>query len=276
MLEQSEQKENIGNSVLRVDIGKIIPNPKQPRKVFTEEKIAELAESIGQFGILQPLLVVLNEQAEYILVAGERRLRAAKLLGLEKVPVILSSYTNKEMAEVAMIENLQREDLHFLEEAVGYESLIAEFQMTQEAMAKRVGKKQSTIANKLRLLKLSPETRAFLFQEELTERHARALLKVPTEQQLSVATAVVEKKLNVNQTEQYIERYLRGEDVSKIQRLPQRVRYVKDARIFVNSFQKVVDEIKTMGIAVKLKQEVVEEDVVITIRFPNKKKEKSS
>lgn len=276
MLEQSEQKENIGNSVLRVDIGKIIPNPKQPRKVFTEDKIAELADSIGQFGILQPLLVVLNEQAEYILVAGERRLRAAKLLGLEKVPVILSSYTNKEMAEVAMIENLQREDLHFLEEAVGYESLIAEFQMTQEAMAKRVGKKQSTIANKLRLLKLSPETRAFLFQEELTERHARALLKVPTEQQLSVATAVVEKKLNVNQTEQYIERYLRGEDVSKIQRLPQRVRYVKDARIFVNSFQKVVDEIKTMGIAVKLKQEVVEEDVVITIRFPNKKKEKSS
>lgn len=275
MLERLEPKENIGNSVLRVDIGRIITNPKQPRKVFTEDKIAELADSIRQFGILQPLLVALNENAEYILVAGERRLRAAKMVGLEKVPVILSSYTDKEMAEVAMIENLQREDLHYMEEAVGYESLIAEFHMTQEAMAKRVGKKQSTIANKLRLLKLSPETRAFLLAVELTERHARALLKVPAGEQLAVAQAIVEKKLNVNQTEQYIDRYLKGEDVSKIQRLPQRVRYVKDARIFVNSFQKVVDEIKTMGIAVKLKQEVVEEDVVITIRFPNKKKEKN-
>lgn len=273
MLEQVEQKDSIGNSVLRVDIGRIIPNPKQPRKVFTEDKIAELAESIKQFGILQPLLVALNEQAEYILVAGERRLRAAKVVGLEKVPVILSSYTDKEIAEVAMIENLQREDLHFLEEAVGYESLIAEFKMTQESMAKRVGKKQSTIANKLRLLKLSPEAREFLFGTELTERHARALLKVPAAEQLIVATAIMEKKLNVNQTEQYIDRYLKGEDVSKVQRLPQRVRYVKDARIFVNSFQKVVDEIKTMGIAVKLQQEVVEEDVVITIRFPNRKKQ---
>ena len=162
--------------VERIPVGKIVPNPYQPRKDFEEDALDDLAASIAEYGVLQPLLVARSDNGEYVLIAGERRLRASKLAGLKDVPAIVSSYTKQQSAEIALIENLQREDLHFLEEAEGYEKLMTQFNLTQEAMALRVGKKQSTIANKLRLLNLSPEIRNVLKEKQLTERHGRALL----------------------------------------------------------------------------------------------------
>ena len=160
--------------VEKVDINKIVPNPYQPRKTFDDEALADLSASIAQYGVLQPLLVAPAENGDFMLIAGERRLRASKMAELKEVPVIISQYTSQQIAEIALIENLQREDLHFLEEAEGYEQLMEQFHLTQEAMASRVGKKQSTIANKLRLLKLSANIRAELRSAALTERHARA------------------------------------------------------------------------------------------------------
>ncbi|MBQ5624978.1 MAG: ParB/RepB/Spo0J family partition protein, partial [Phascolarctobacterium sp.] len=145
--------------VEKVDINKIVPNPYQPRKTFDDESLADLSASIAQYGVLQPLLVAPVENGDYMLIAGERRLRASIMAELKEVPVIISHYTSQQIAEIALIENLQREDLHFLEEAEGYEQLMEQFHLTQEAMAARVGKKQSTIANKLRLLKLSANIR---------------------------------------------------------------------------------------------------------------------
>ena len=139
--------------VVKVAINQIFPNPYQPRKNFDEEALRDLSASIAQFGVLQPLLVAPADNGRYMLIAGERRLRASKMAKLQEVPVIISEYTSQQIAEIALIENLQREDLHFLEEAEGYEKLMEEFHLTQEAMAARVGKKQSTIANKLRLLR---------------------------------------------------------------------------------------------------------------------------
>ena len=165
-------------NVLRVPVEKILPNPYQPRKDFEAEALDDLAASIAEYGVLQPLLVARGAGDTYILIAGERRLRASKLAGLSDVPVIVSNYTEQQIAEIALIENLQREDLHFFEEAEGYEKLMTQFNLTQEAMAMRVGKKQSTIANKLRLLNLPLEIRNAIKESGLTERHGRALLKL--------------------------------------------------------------------------------------------------
>jgi ParB family chromosome partitioning protein len=194
--------------VVHVPVGKIVPNPYQPRKTFEEESLLDLASSIRQYGVLQPLLVAPYENGNYLLIAGERRLRASQMAGLTELPVIISEYTSQQIAEVAMIENLQREDLHYLEEAEGYEKLLREFHMTEEVMATRVGKKQSTVANKLRLLKLPLSVRTFLRDNDLTERHARVLLKLRSEEeQLSVLDTVVKKNYNVRQTEALVEKY---------------------------------------------------------------------
>ena len=193
-------------SVVQVPVQNVEPNPYQPRKHFEPEALAELAHSISQYGVLQPLLVSPMGDGRYMLIAGERRLRASKLANLSMVPVIISDYTTQQIAEIALIENLQREDLHYLEEADGYEKLMDQFHLTQESMASRVGKKQSTIANKLRLLKLSEKIRKLLKEHGLTERHARALLRLTTEEdQINVIDEVAKNGYNVRQTEKYIE-----------------------------------------------------------------------
>ena len=175
-------QKNTDVQVLYVPLSKIVPNPYQPRKEFESEALSELADSIRQYGVLQPLLVAPGPDNNYILIAGELRLRASTMAGMGSVPVIVSEYTTQQIAEIALIENLQRKDLHYLEEAEGYEKLVNTFHLTQESMAGRVGKKQSTIANKLRLLKLSPSVRNTLHESDLTERHARALLKLENEE----------------------------------------------------------------------------------------------
>lgn len=255
--------------VKRIPVEKIVPNPYQPRKDFEEDALDDLAASIAEYGVLQPLLVARSDNGEYVLIAGERRLRASKLAGLKDVPVIVSNYTKQQSAEIALIENLQREDLHYLEEAEGYEKLMTQFNLTQEAMALRVGKKQSTIANKLRLLNLPPEIRNVLKEKQLTERHGRALLKLKNkEQQEQVLKLILKNGWNVKQTDDYIAKFLADE----APKLKKRLVIVNDVRIYLNSVKKIVSTINDAGIPAQIKQEVDGDDVIVTLRIKNTKK----
>ena len=257
--------------VVKVPIDTIFPNPYQPRKNFDDAALEDLSASIAQYGVLQPLLVSPAENGRYMLIAGERRLRASKMAKLTEVPVIISEYTSQQIAEIALIENLQREDLHYLEEAEGYEKLMNQFHITQEAMAARVGKKQSTIANKLRLLRLSAPVRKVLMDAELSERHARALLKLPDdEKRLEVLETIVAKNFSVRQTEEYINKLLDGKSEEKRKRMV----IVNDVRIYLNSIKQVVDAVKTAGIPVAMEQTLEGDEVIISVRIKNQKKPK--
>lgn len=271
---QAIEKEFAEGNVQLVQITEITANPFQPRKIFTQESLQELASSIEEYGIIQPLIV--RSLADgFELVAGERRLRASKLAGLSQVPVIVKDFTDKEVAELAMIENLQREDLHFLEEAEGFQQLITSFGFTQEELAKRMGKNQSTIANKMRLLKLIPEVRGVVASEKLTERHARSLLKLEDSRlQLEVLELIKEKGLNVRETEELIEEFLEDiarqvEEKSKPKRSV--VKVIRDVRIFINTINNVVGEMKKTGLKIKVKQEQDEEYIHINLRIPKRK-----
>ena len=257
--------------VVKVPIGQIFPNPYQPRKSFDEAALEELSASIAQYGVLQPLLVSPTEDGRYLLIAGERRLRASRMAKLTEVPVIISDYTTQQIAEIALIENLQREDLHFLEEAEGYEQLMEQFHLTQEAMAARVGKKQFTIANKLRLLRLSPAVRKVLVDAGLSERHARALLKLDDDaKRLEVLEVVVAKNYSVRQTEEYINKLLEDNQQEKRRRMV----IVNDVRIYLNSIKQVVNAIKDVGIPVNMEQTVEGDEVIVSVRIKNQKKPK--
>ncbi|MDR2006580.1 MAG: ParB/RepB/Spo0J family partition protein [Acidaminococcales bacterium] len=267
------EADQAGRAVINVPIGSIITNPFQPRRFFDAGALRELANSIKEYGILQPLLVVPLEGEQYLLIAGERRLRAAYMAEIETVPVLLGNYSSQEVAEIAMIENLQREDLHFLDEASGYGLLMREFGITQEMLAKRVGKNQSTIANKLRILKLGKAVLEGLRSAALTERHARALLKLPEEsQQLSVLQAAADNELNVRQTEELVEQLL-GYSLEPPETVPEkpsgkRTRIIRDVRIFINSVKKVVDDIKKIGINVKLDKKETDKELILTMKIP--------
>ena len=259
--------------VLQIPLSKIVPNPYQPRKEFESEALSELADSIRQYGVLQPLLVAPGKGDTYILIAGERRLRASTMAGLGSVPVIVSEYTTQQIAEIALIENLQRKDLHYLEEAEGYEKLVNIFHLTQESMAIRVGKKQSTIANKLRLLRLPVSVRNKLHNSNLTERHARALLKLENEEtQKAVLQKVLKGKLNVRQTEALVEKALK--EAGKQNQKKPRLVIVNDVRIYLNSIKEVMESVKNSGIPSSMEQEIEGDDVVVTLRIKNVKKRK--
>ena len=269
---EAEPKQQEVRSVL---IESIQANRFQPRKTFHDESLEELAASIREFGVLQPLLVRPLEEG-FELVAGERRLRASKLAGLAEVPVISREIGDKEVAEMAMIENLQREDLHFLEEAEGFQQLIVQFGFTQEELAKRVGKSQSTLANKLRLLKLEPQVRQRLQEERLSERHARALLKLESpEEQEEVLAAVCAEQLNVRQTEELIacrqQSPEQGNEKSKKKERKRLTGMIRDVRIFLNTIQQVADTMKQNGLAVQMQQRQEEDDIIVELRIPKKK-----
>ncbi len=262
-------------SITQVQVQNIDANPYQPRKHFEPEALAELAHSISQYGVLQPLLVASTGDGRYMLIAGERRLRASKLANLSLVPVIVSEYTSQQIAEIALIENLQREDLHYLEEADGYERLMDQFHLTQESMASRVGKKQSTIANKLRLLKLSDKIRNLLKTHGLTERHARALLKLSTEaDQANVIDEITKNNLNVRQTEKYIEHYLEENQESAKLKKTKRLMIIQDVRIYLNSIKQITKNMEVSGIPVKVEQKLEGDDVIVTLHIKNTKKGK--
>ena len=260
------------HEIIEIPVDQININPFQPRKTFTEDGLTELTASIQEYGIIQPLVIRRTEQGDE-LIAGERRLRAARRAGLSSVPCVLRQATDKEMAEIALIENLQREDLHFFEESAGYEKLLTQFEMTQEDLAKRVGKNQSTIANKLRLLKLAPEVRDFIFQANLTERHSRALLKLEeAPRQLDILRAVVENKLNVRDTEVLIEQKLNGPAKEKppVKRQTM-LKVIKDVRIFINTIGELVKQMKKVGLDVHLTQVQDDDKVTITMVVPKRR-----
>lgn len=191
-----------GETILKIN--EIEPNKKQPRKSFHEEALKELSESIKQHGIVQPL-VVAKQKDYYEIIAGERRWRAAKLAGLKEVPVVIKDYSPQEIMEVALIENIQREDLNPVEEARAYQNLIREYDLKQEEVAERVSKSRSAVTNSLRLLKLNDEVLDMLVEEKISSGHARALLALEDpDQQLSVAEKIVKEKLNVRDIEKLV------------------------------------------------------------------------
>jgi ParB family chromosome partitioning protein len=247
----------------------ILPNLYQPRKFFDEEAIEELAQSIKIYGIIQPLSVRRMGENSYELVAGERRLRAAKKLGLDTVPVILIDITDKDSAAIALLENLQREDLNYIEEAEAYHNLIQDHSYTQEQLADTIGKKQSTIANKLRLLKLSSEIRKNLLDNKLTERHARALLKLPDEaMQMKIIDLVIKKKLNVKLTEDLIEKELlklSNQEVAADGK--KRIKGIFTPKVYINTIKQVFDK---YGITAQYTSKELDESIQVTINIPKK------
>jgi ParB family chromosome partitioning protein len=234
--------------VKNINMSFIVNNPYQPRKNFEEQKIKELAQSIKTYGLLQPVIVSRKEKG-YQIVAGERRFLACKLLGWPKIPALIREYQDSSLAAVALIENLQRENLNFIEEAQGYKQLMEEFNLTQEVLAQRLGKSQSTIANKIRLLKLPDKVKGLITAGMLTERHARALLKLDSpEKQCEAVETVVQMDLNVKQTEALVQELVKQEQGLKKEVLKQRKAIVKDLRIFLNTIRQAIEFIRKAGL----------------------------
>lgn len=248
-------------------------NPFQPRKTFYDHTLEELSQSIKEYGVIQPILIRKNGD-RYELIAGERRFRAAKLAGLATIPAIVKDLTEQEAAEIAIVENLQREDLNFLEEAEGYQVLLNTFGLTQEELARRVGKSQSTIANKLRLLKLPESVRNELSSDSISERHARALLKLPGEQhQIAAVRAIKDKEMTVRQAEEYIEQTLSiiSQEIAEATPKQRIIRIFKDIRIFINTIHNVVDEMRRAGLDIKMKETTDADYINIHLRIPKKR-----
>lgn len=257
------------NNVNYVSIELISPNVYQPRKHFNEDTIEELSQSIKTFGIIQPLIVRKLGENRYELVAGERRLRASKKIGLEQVPVIIIDITDKDSAAIALLENLQREDLNFFEEATAYYNLIQDHSYTQEQLAQIIGKKQSTIANKLRLLKLDKEITDILVENNLTERHARALLKLPdTNIQRKVLKIIVDRSLNVKNTEDLIEKELMklSRDEVAVEG-KKKIKGIFAPRVYINTIKQVFDK---YGINAEYKSKELEDSIEVIIRIPKR------
>lgn len=246
------------------------PSPVQPRKNFPDGELQELSESIAQYGVLNPLTVRLRD-GRYELVAGERRLRAARLAGLCDVPCILLDVSLEDASLIALVENLQRRDLDFIEEANGLSQLIKLFGMSQEEAARRIGKSQSAVANKLRLLKLPDDVLRSLRDNGLTERHGRALLRLQDENmQRAALEYMIEHDLNVAAADAYIEVLLR-EPEEKVD--PKRTFVMKDVRVFVNTILHGLDLMKQGGIAAGMKREETENELILTISIPKNKAE---
>ena len=235
-----------------ISMDAILPSSWQPRRTFDTDALTQLAESIRQFGLLQPITVRVTSGNRYELIAGERRLRACRLLGETHIKATILNVSDADAALMTMAENLQREDLSFFEEAEGYHRLIEELRLSQQQLAQRLGRQQSTIANKLRLLRLCTEVRATLLRHQLTERHARALLRLHDEdQQLAVIDNIVLNNLNVQQTEELVERYVNNlltieKAQSKI--LPTFSRAWRDWRLFANTMKSAVGELQASGL----------------------------
>jgi len=253
-----------------VPVALIVPNPNQPRQSFDDDSIAELAASISQVGLIQPL-VVRKVGTVYELIAGERRLRAVRSLGYEKVQCIVDGELDDEdSALMAIVENLQREDLHFFEEAESYAALLEKLNITQDELALRIGKSQSFIANKLRMLRLSPDVREAVVLNGLTERHARALLRLNTDDE---RRAVIEKaaaeSLSVKDTEKLIEAMLNAAFDSKKEGArprPRIIRIFKDYKLFVNTVNTACNQLRESGLNVQVEQNEHEDGVDIIIK----------
>lgn len=255
------------NNINYISVDLISPNVYQPRKYFDDETIEELAQSINVYGIIQPLSIRKISEDRYELVAGERRLRAAKRAGLKEVPAIIVDITDSESAAIALLENLQREDLNFIEEAEAYNNLMKDHNYTQEKLAEIIGKKQSTIANKIRILKLDEGIRNLVLNNNLTERHARALLKLPdTESQKKILNTVIKKSLNVKNTEELITKYLFNMQKKEVAADgKKRIKGIFSPRVYINTVKQVFDK---YGLNAQYSCKESEDTIKITISIP--------
>lgn len=256
-----------------ININKVRPNPYQPRKSFDKGALEELASSIQEHGLMQPITVRAVGD-NYELIAGERRLKASKLVGLEEIPAVIAEVSNQNSALLALIENLQRENLNFIEESQAYHDIMKDHGYTQQELAKSIGKNQSTVANKLRLLKLPEPIINKLVENNLSERHARALLRLPDKKlQLKVLNRVITQELSVKRTEEMIDKILISttqEDNIKKQKDQKMKMFLKDIRLFTNTITQAVDIIQKSGVDAKYTMQEKSDGYEIKIKIPMK------
>jgi ParB family chromosome partitioning protein len=258
------------SNIVNLDVNKIIPNKNQPRKSFDDKALEELSQSIKSYGIIQPITVRKIYDDIYEIIAGERRYKAAKMLKMNSIPAVVIEVKDEESAAMALIENLQREDLDFVEEAVAYERLIEDFGINQTQLAEKLGKSQSTIANKMRILKLPEKVKQRLISGRLTERHARALLKIQDEELLlDIIEKIIKKDLNVNATEKLVKSILEDEDFKKT-RDKRYIRNFINYKSYINTIKNAYNEIVKTGINAKYEQEESEEFIELKIKIPKK------
>lgn len=252
--------------VRNIALDQIVTSPYQPRTIFDEEKIDELCQTIKTHGVIQPIVVRARED-QYEIIAGERRYRAVKKLGLHTVPAIVREFNDSQAASIALIENLQREGLTSIEEANAYEQLLKLHKLTQESLAQRLGKSQSTIANKLRLLQLPEAVKNALLQRSISERHARALLPLETEElQLKLLQEIIDKDLNVKQTEARVNYYKQSSENKKVKRIS----FSKDVRLALNTIRQSIDMIEDSGLKITKDENNYEDYYEIVIKIPKK------
>lgn len=251
--------------IIEIPTRKIRPNRYQPRLVFREESISDLAQSIQENGLIQPIVV--RDMIDYYeIIAGERRFRACQSLGMETIPAVIKSTSELESAQMALIENIQREDLSAIEEAKAYLQIMRQSSCTQDEMASQMGKSQSTIANKIRLLSLPEEIQSAITERKLTERHGRALLNVESDRQIEVYEHVLKHGLNVAQTENYIKTY-----ASKKKENKQKTKAVaRHLRIAFNTIYQAVKMVNDAGIEVKTEENENDNEYQIVIKFPKR------
>lgn len=257
------------NQVKKIAVQKIIPNRFQPRQVFSQQKITELAETIKEHGLLQPIILREYEKDKYEIIAGERRFRAIRYLGWEEVPAIVKTMSDSEAASMAVIENLQREELTSIEEAKAYQRLLELNNLTQAQLAEQLGKSQSFIANKLRLLKLIPEVQQAILDRKISERHGRALIRLNGEQQKQMLKEIINLHLSVKETEKKVNRLV----VPRMHPKKPKIKgFTKDVRLAVNTIQESVKMVKKAGIDVNVQEETTKETQKIIIEIPLNKK----
>lgn len=263
----NDSQRNVPDEVKNLPVAEIVPSPYQPRTVFDDERIDELMQTIRTHGIIQPIVVRIRNN-KFELIAGERRLRAVRKLGLETIPSIIREFNDSQAASIALIENLQREGLTAIEEAAAYQQLIEMHDLTQESLAQRLGKSQSTIANKIRLLHLSEPVKTALLERKITERHARALLSLDQEDlQTKVLEEIISKEMNVKQTEMRVQ-FLK--ETTKLKKV-KRVSFAKDVRLALNTIRQSVEMVTSTGLQIDTSEQDYEDRYEIVIRIPKQK-----
>ena len=261
----AQVKPRHGKSLMLIPVEMIVPNQSQPRHDFDENELAGLAESIRKNGILQPLTIRKCKDGKFELIAGERRLRAAKMAGLLSVPCLEMEVDDRRSALLSLLENLQRQDLTYFEEAEGISKLITEWGVTQQEAAQRLGMAQSTIANKIRLLRLPDTQRKRIADARLTERHARALLRLQSDEvRESVITEIITKGLNVTETDRLIDHLLIPATPAPAKRAP----LIRDVRLFINTLSRAVDTMRLSGLDAKAAKTETEDYIEYTVLIP--------
>ena len=271
-LEKSEKSLHRDDKIFHIPTVKIVKNPAQPRKSFDDSSLFNLADSIRRYGLMQPLSVrEVVEGERYELIAGERRYRACCLLGMTEVPCLIAAADSRESAEMALVENLQRQDLNIFEEATAIEVLLRSYRMTQEEIAARLAVSQSYVANKLRLLRLTEAERARILDAGLSERHARAFIRLSDpEKRRTVMDKVIKQRLNVAATEALVEATLEKGNLLEKQSRRRLVGVIKDIRLFYNSLDNALGIIRRSGIDARCEKKEYENEIEVTIRIPKK------